>query len=81
MTSNPKYLVSMDKENTKMGPFHIKKDKLNEEQQPKKTILGESSSTITVVGEPSSPEDSRLMKRKREMKPLSCADFSFKLNF
>lgn len=40
MTSNPKYLETMDKENTKVGTPHIKKDKLTDEPQPKKTILG-----------------------------------------
>ena len=72
----------MDKENTKVGPLPPKKDKIScDELQPKKTILGEANGNTTIVEEPTSPEDTRLINRKREMKPLSCAEFSFKLNY
>lgn len=72
----------MDKENPKVKPLPPKKDKFSaEEPQPKKTILGEANGSISVVEEPTSPEDTRLLNRKRQMMPLSCANFSFKLNF
>ena len=81
MSCHPKYLDQVDKENSKVGVPLIKKDKnAVEEPQPRKTVLGESNSTITVV-EPSSPEDTRLLNRKRQMHPLSCATFSIKLNY
>ena len=82
MTTNPKKLECMNKENKEVAPAQSKKDKNSIEQpQPKKTILGEAYGSVTVVEEPSSPEDTRLLNRKRQMKPLSCASFSFKLNY
>ena len=72
----------MDKENTSAKVFQGKKEKGTfEEPQIKKTVLGESNGNITIIEEPTSPEDTRLMNRKREMKPLSCTNFAFRLNY
>lgn len=55
-----------DKENTKVGPLLPKKDKNSfEEPAVRKTVLGEANSSVITVEEPSSPEDTRLLKRKR----------------
>ena len=80
-TISNKHSDIFDKENTKVGgPQLTKKDKLLEEVQPKKTILGETNQHIIVVPEPSSPEDARLLNRKREMQQKSVGGFSLKLN-
>ena len=80
-TITNKHSDIFDKENTKVGgPQLTKKDKLLEEVQPKKTILGETNQHIIVVPEPSSPEDARLLNRKREMQQKSVGGFSLKLN-
>ena len=80
-TISNKHSDIFDKENTKVGGAQLtKKDKLLEEVQPKKTILGETNQHIIVVPEPSSPEDARLLNRKREMQQKSVGGFSLKLN-
>lgn len=81
MSNNSKWIEMIDKENTKFRPTPSKKDKnTQEEPQIKKKILGEASNTVFVVEEPTSPDDSRLLKRKREMSHTSCADFVLNLN-
>lgn len=57
MTTNPKYLERIDKENTKVGPAVVRKDKgLSEDVQPtRKKVLGEASNMVFVVEEPTSP--------------------------
>lgn len=81
MSNNSKWIEMIDKENTKFRPTPSKKDKTTQEEpQIKKKILGEASNTVFVVEEPTSPDDSRLLKRKREMSHTSCADFVLNLN-
>ena len=56
----------MDKENTSARVFQGKKEKgMFEEPQSKKVVLGESNGNITIIEEPTSPEDTKLMNRKR----------------
>lgn len=68
-----------DKENSKVG-IYPKKDKLTEEY-PKKTVLGEASQPKIYLNEPTSPEDTKLMERKRKMNKQSVEGFSLTLNF
>lgn len=68
MASNAKWIEMVDKENSKIGVPSIKKDKIgNEEVQVKKTVLGESCQPKISSNEPSSPEDTKLLERKRKM--------------
>jgi hypothetical protein len=60
----PKYIELVDKENTQQGCFITKRDKTNAEE-PKKTVLGETSQPKVIADEPSSPEDTKLLYRKR----------------
>jgi len=56
----------MDKENTSARVMQGKKEKgVFEEPVSKKTVLGESNGNITIIEEPTSPEDTKLMNRKR----------------
>jgi hypothetical protein len=78
--STAKYIELVDKENTNAGlplPKHSKGD----EAQIKKTVLGETNQPKILANEPTSPEDSKLLERKRQMNKQSVKDFSFKLNF
>lgn len=68
-----------DKENSKVG-IYPKKDKLTQEY-PKKTVLGEASQPKIYLNEPTSPEDTKLMERKRKMNKQSVEGFSLTLNF
>jgi hypothetical protein len=52
-----------------------------EEGHVKKTVLGETNQPKILPNEPSSPEDSKLLDRKRQMNKQSVQAFSFKLNF
>jgi hypothetical protein len=67
MTSNTKWIELVDKENSNVGAHVVKKDKLSHEEQVKKTVLGESCQPKILPNEPSSPEDSKLLERKRKM--------------
>ena len=59
-----------------------KKDKLSTDEIPiKKIVLGEVSQQSLIIEEPSSPEDSRLLAKKRKMQIKNASDFTFKLNF
>lgn len=80
MSSNAKWIEMVDKENSKVG-LPVKKDKLAEEAQVKKTVLGESCQPKILPNEPTSPEDSKLLDRKRKMNKQSVENFAFKLNF
>lgn len=82
MSTSQRWSEKIDKENTKVLPPQGKKEKGTFEEPPlKKKVLGEASNMVFVVDEePSSPEDSRLLNRKREMKHTSCAGFSIKLS-
>ena len=79
MSAMQKWNEKVDKENTKMGPVSIKKEKGATEEQPKKKVLGEASNQVFVVEEPNSPDDDRLLARKREMKKNSCAGFTLQM--
>lgn len=78
--SNAKWIEMVDKENSKVG-LPAKRDKLAEEVQVKKTVLGESCQPKILPNEPASPEDTKLLERKRKMNKQSVESFSFKLNF
>ena len=70
----------IDKENLKVVAPLSKKDKAASEDTPvKKTVLGESSQQKKVAVEPSSPEDSKLLEKKRAMKYGNAESFSFSL--
>lgn len=79
MATAQKWNEKVDKENTKLGPVPTKKDKSVLEEPSKKKVLGEASNTVFVVEEPTSPDDDRLLARKREFKQTSCMDFSLQL--
>jgi hypothetical protein len=78
--STAKYIELVDKENTNAG-LHLIKQGKGEEGQVKKTVLGETNQPKILPNEPSSPEDSKLLDRKRQMNKQSVQAFSFKLNF
>jgi len=66
MSSNIRNYEHMDKENTSARVMQGKKEKgVFEEPVSKKTVLGESNGNITIIEEPTSPEDTKLMNRKR----------------
>lgn len=66
MATVPKYIELVDKENSAQGAATGKKDKLAFEELPiKKTVLGESSQPKVIEDEPSSPNDTKLINRKR----------------
>jgi hypothetical protein len=67
MSTSQRWNDRVDKENSKITPTQGKKEKgSNEEPQLKKKVLGEASNMVFIVeDEPSSPDDSRLMNRKR----------------
>jgi hypothetical protein len=82
MSSTQKYAEQVDKENAQLPPFFAKKEKLiGEEPQIRKTVLGESSQPKVFTEEPTSPEDTKLLARKREIERGSALTFAFKLNF
>ena len=81
MSSLARNIELCDKENSQVAKAP-KKDKLQGEEQPvKKTVLGESTQPQSVIEEPESPEDTRLLKRKRDFQKQqkSVNDFSIKL--
>lgn len=81
MSMQTKNIELIDKENAPVARA-LRKDKLtSEDLQVKKTVLGESTQPQSVIDEPSSPEDSRLLKRKRDFQKQlkSVNDFSIKL--
>ena len=78
--STAKYIELVDKENTNAG-LSLSKPSKGEEPYIKKTVLGETNQPKILANEPSSPEDSKLLERKRQMNKQSVKDFSFKLNF
>ncbi len=81
MSTAPKYIELVDKENTNKGALIPKKDKNSNEETPiKKTVLGETSQPTFGVEDTSSPEDSRLLKRKREMQYKSSLGFTLNLH-
>lgn len=78
--STAKYIELVDKENTNAGvplPKHSKGD----DNPVRKTVLGETNQPKIIANEPSSPEDSKLMDRKRQMSKQSVQAFTLKLNF
>lgn len=78
--STAKYIELVDKENTNAG-LHLVKHTKGDEAQVKKTVLGETNQPKIITNEPSSPEDSKLMERKRQMSKQSVQAFAFKLNY
>jgi hypothetical protein len=65
-TNSSRNIEHRDKENTSARVFQGKKEKgVFEEPQSKKIVLGESNGNITIIEEPTSPEDTKLMNRKR----------------
>lgn len=78
--STAKYIELVDKENTKAG-LPLPKQTKGEENPVKKTVLGETNQPKIITNEPSSPEDSKLMDRKRQMNKQSVEGFTLKLNF
>lgn len=80
-TTHTKYIEMVDKENTNKGSLLPKKDKMSEEIQVKKTVLGESSQPKYIVDEPTSPEDTKLMNKKRENQQKNTTSFSLKLQY
>lgn len=79
---NPKYIEMVDKENSKVGHQPNKKDKNCDELPVKKTVLGETNQQVFLVEEPSSPEDTKLLNRKREMQQKAVTGgFALKLQF
>lgn len=72
--------IELGKENTVQGL--LKKDKNQEETSIKKIALGETSQPkIGYADEPTSPEDTKLMDRKRQMGKKANGEVSLKLNF
>jgi hypothetical protein len=82
MATSLKYIEMIDKENSKVGIPSVKKDKSNaEDPYVKKTVLGEVSQPQILPNEPSSPEDTKLLERKRKMGKQSVEGFAFQLSF
>lgn len=69
-----------EKENNQVGLVQGKKEKASGEQVQLKTILGEVQ-IKTSVNEPTSPEDSKLIEKKRVMERQNIESFAFKLTY
>jgi len=80
MSTHFKLTDPTDKENSQVVK-PVRKEKQGEEPQIKKKILGETSQPQSIVEEPSSPEGSRLLARKREFQRQQrrIGDFAFRL--
>ncbi len=75
-----KSIEMAEKENNQVGLVQGKKEKASGEQVQLKTILGEVQ-IKTSVNEPTSPEDSKLIEKKRVMERQNIESFAFKLTY